>query len=49
MLSFVKMLLTLFHILIGVGKQVFLLFLSGLEIIAIMVYVILVLVQVLFP
>jgi hypothetical protein len=36
------------NILIGVGKHVFLLFLSGLEIIAIMVYVTLVPVQVPF-
>jgi hypothetical protein len=47
-LSFVKMLLTLFHILVDLGKQVFMCFLSGLVIIDIMVYAILVQVQVLF-
>jgi hypothetical protein len=40
--------LTLFHILVDLGKQVFLCFLSGLVIIAIMVYATLVQVQVLF-
>jgi hypothetical protein len=42
------MVLTLFHILVDLGKQVFLCFLSGLVIIAIIVYATLVQVQVLF-